>query len=273
MQRQAEITNDQNIARAAENMRSIELTLVERADATIVVSPYEAKLLSDLVPDAVVHQVPILRPAPDDGWTGPWSRRSRLVRRLLELGRKPRQDILFIGGYLHSPNVDAAKRFVREVWPLVHARGFPERMIVAGSHPPKEIQALASSRIDVRGYVPDLNALFASSRMSIAPLRYGGGIKGKIVTSLSFGVPVVATSIAAEGMGLVHNRDALIAGSSQSMAEQILRLYRDAKLWDTLATKGYETFQSNYSIASGAQKIPAVIDALLRGPARRNQLL
>ena len=92
------------------------------------------------------------------------------------------------------------KWFVREVWPVLQSKGFPHRFIIAGSHVPADVAALASDNIEVRGYVDDLALLFSTCRISVAPLRYGGGIKGKIVSSLSYGVPVVATSIAAEGI-------------------------------------------------------------------------
>ena len=123
----------------------------------------------------------------------------------------PRQDVLFIGGYEHLPNVDAVQWFVREVWPLIRARGGSHRFVIAGAKVPAEIAALAADDIEVRGWVAELAPLFAACRLSVAPLRYGGGIKGKIVSSLSYGVPVVASSIAAEGMELQHEENILVA--------------------------------------------------------------
>ena len=121
--------------------------------------------------------------------------------------------------------------FVREVWPIIQARGFPHRFIIAGSHVPDEIAALASDKIEVRGRVENLEQLFAACRLSVAPLRYGAGLKGKVVTSLSLGVPVVATSIAAEGAGLRDGENILIADDPGAMADQIIRLYDDTVLW------------------------------------------
>ena len=92
-----------------------------------------------------------------------------------DLSFRGRRDFLFIGGYEHLPNVDAVQWFVREVWPRILAKGFPDRFIIAGSKVPDEIAALASGQIDVRGYVEDLAPLFEACRLSIAPLRYGAG--------------------------------------------------------------------------------------------------
>jgi glycosyltransferase involved in cell wall biosynthesis len=105
--------------------------------------------------------------------------------------------------------------------------------------------------------------LFASCRLSIAPLRYGGGVKGKIVSSLSYGVPVVATSIAAEGMGLRHDHDVLIGDEPDTMADAIVRLYGDPALWRRLSRNGYETFVRTFSERASAKKIVRVFDDLV----------
>ena len=276
MRRAAELTGDRAQGEQAEAMRVRELDLIARADAAIVVSSHEAELLADLVPGALVHHVPILRPTPTPSGLPGW----RHVRRLLGAryrGPQGRRDILFIGGFDHAPNVDAVLWFVREVWPRVLARGFGDTFIIAGSAMPQAITALASERIEIRGHVPELAPLFGACRMSIAPLRYGGGIKGKIVSSLSYGVPVVATSIAAEGMGLRHGDDILIADDPDDIAERIAALYGDADLWTRLAANGYAAFTEKFSEAAGAAKIVRVFDGLLPGTpvnglARRNPL-
>jgi len=253
MQRQAEISGKQAAAQAALAMRATELDLVARADASIVVSQYERNLLCELVPRAPVHQIPILREAPRrESWFG-----SRLRRR---------RDLLFIGGFEHPPNGDAVHWFVREVWPLLQARGFAHRFVIAGSKTPPDIAALASDTIDVRDYVSDLAPLHASARVSVAPLRYGAGIKGKIVSSLSYGVPVVATTVAAEGAGLQHGENILVADEPDAMAREIMRLYDDADLWRRLSANGLRSFEDLFSLAAGTPKLIAIMDELVASP-------
>jgi glycosyltransferase involved in cell wall biosynthesis len=272
-QREAAVTGRQAHADASSLERTIELDLIARADASIVVSNYEFDLLHELVPAANLYRIPILRETPRRpfGLALHWSAR-RLCRRLGPFGRwlngrdpslRRRCDFLFIGGYNHPPNVDAVQWFVREVWPLLQARGFPHRLIIAGSNVPDNIAALASDKIVVRGYVENLAQLFAACRLSIAPLRYGAGIKGKVVTSLSYGVPVVATSIAAEGAGLRHGENILIADTAEAMADQLIRLYDDADLWQRLSENAYQAFQNNFSQAAGAQKVLDVVNGLI----------
>jgi O-antigen biosynthesis protein len=273
VQRQAEVTRDsEGRAQAIADLRNAELDLMKRADAAIVVSAKEYDLIRELVPEANVHHIPILRRSPD-----PPSRSSWLLQKIAPagfrrriaklLGRAPpaladRRDFLFIGGFEHTPNVDAVIWFVRNVWPEVLSRGFPHNFIIVGSKVPPQVIDLASDRIEVRGYVKDLTPLFAKCRLSIAPLRYGGGIKGKIVTSLSLGLPVVATSIAAEGMNLRHGENILIADTPAAMAEEILRIYSDDPLWLTISANGRKAFEARFSHSSGAPKVLALIDSL-----------
>jgi O-antigen biosynthesis protein len=258
MQRQADISGDQVLADHARKTRVTELEWVARADTTIVVSAQELALLRSLRLDAVVHHIPILREAPSNGRS-----EDRHVPDFLS-----RRDFLFLGNFDHAPNVDAVLWFVREVWPLIKAKGFPDRFIIAGARVPREIARLASDRIEVRGYVEDLERLFAACRLSIAPLRYGAGVKGKIVSSLSFGVPVVASAMAAEGMGLRHQEDVLIADSPELMADQIIGLYSDAGLWRRLSSGGYRAFQERFSLASGGPKVVAIVDGLVAARRR-----
>jgi glycosyltransferase involved in cell wall biosynthesis len=268
MERQAALTGEPAAAAAAQTMRGLELDLIRRADATIVVSTRELAILRELVPDAPVHRIPILReaPAPRQSPRWPFFRR-RAPLRVDAPGRRepgPRQDVLFIGGYDHLPNVDAVQWFVREVWPLIRARGGSHRFVIAGAKVPAEIAALAADDIEVRGWVAELAPLFAACRLSVAPLRYGGGIKGKIVSSLSYGVPVVASSIAAEGMELQHEQNILVADTPHDIADQVLRLSEDDALWRRLSHNGHQAFIDKFSLAAGAPHVLAVLDGLMR---------
>jgi len=109
---------------------------------------------------------------------------------------------------------------------------------VVGSKPPPEIQALASEDVIITGFVEDLNPMLDKMRVSVAPLRYGAGIKGKIGTAMAAGLPVVATSLAAEGMSLEHEENILIADSAEAFANAVVRLYEDESLWNKLSRDG-----------------------------------
>lgn len=110
--------------------------------------------------------------------------------------------ILFVGGYQHRPNVGAAFALVRSILPLIR-RSIPHaRLVLAGADPPRELIALANDNVEVTGRISDevLSALYKQARVVVIPLRVGAGVKGKVVEAMHEGVPVVTTSIGAQGM-------------------------------------------------------------------------
>ena len=158
-----------------------------------------------------------------------------------------RADILYVGGYRHLPNADAALYLVREIMPTVW-RALPEMKVhLVGANPTEEIQALASDRVVVHGAVSDdeLERLYAHVRMSVIPLRFGAGVKGKVLESLYHGVPVATTSVGMQGIpacGCVSVKDA--AGD---LAEEVVRLYADAAALDEMAREARSFIAAHYS--------------------------
>lgn len=258
MSRQAELTGDGELKAEALQMREVELTLVESADAAIVVSTAEQGLLRELLPGVSVHQIPIMRAIPQK-------------RRFP--GFENRRDIAFVGAFLHKPNPDGITWFVREVWPKLLAKGYADRLVIAGAFLSSEIAELAAEKIIVRGHVPDLVTFLDGFRISLAPLRFGAGVKGKIVSSLSLGLPVTATDIAAEGMGLQDGHDVLMAQDAEGMAAQIVKLYSSRNLWEKLAANGYRTFVDRYSEEAGRARLLAVFEELLSGESESAPVL
>ncbi|HEX4299986.1 MAG TPA: glycosyltransferase [Gammaproteobacteria bacterium] len=245
-QRQAAVEKNPLMAERAERTRQEELKLIGQADASIVVSPVEKELLAGELPRANVHVVQLVIPEEPQG-----------------PGFEERRDILFIGGYQHTPNAEAVLYFCREILPVLRTR-IPElRFLVLGSRPTPEIQALASEHIQVMGFQKDIAPYFNACRLMVAPLRFGAGIKGKLGTSFSFGLPVVATSIAAEGMYLQHGREVLIGDTPQEFADAVLRLYGDPLLWASMSTAGRQLVRERFSpevIRQGLAEVIASMD-------------
>ena len=234
--RQAETEGSEPIRRQAQATKRAELALVRKAAATIVVSDAEAALLSEAVPDAPVFHLPLIREAPGAGDV-PFERRS---------------GIAFLGNYLHPPNLDAVRHFAHQVWPQVRTTLPDAELLVAGGQMPPEVAALdAIEGVRVVGHVPDLFEFFKSVRLSIAPLRYGAGAKGKVISSLCHGVPVVASPIAAEGIDVEHGRSILIAGSQAEWIEHLKGAYRDADLWTGLSQQGLAVVRGEALAGSG----------------------
>lgn len=140
--------------------------------------------------------------------------------------------IVFIGGFRHTPNVDAAVWLAREILPAIRRHHPAVPLTIMGSHPPPAVLALAGDGVEVRGFVPDaeLAAAYRRARLAICPLRYGAGVKLKVVEAMSQGVPVVTTEIGAQGLpGLAEVCD--IGTTTEAIAAAAARLLSDDALW------------------------------------------
>lgn len=247
-EREAALSGDPAQLAAAAQSRARELACIAGSDMTIVLSTHERDMLAEAVPQARVRVLPLLRDIPPA---------------LEAPGPEGRRDILFVGTYQHPPNADAAIFFAREVWPLLR-EGLPgSRFLVAGSAVTPEVAALAAEPgVEVLGFVPDLDALLARVRVSVAPLRYGAGLKGKVASALQAGLPTVATTIAAEGVALTDGHDILIADTPAGMAASVLRLHEDDALWRRLAANGFDFVRREYSLEANEERVAAMLREL-----------
>ena len=209
-----------------------ELRCIREADHSIVISEAELDVVQRELPGVPVSVVPLVREfevAPMRNFNA-------------------RSGLAFVGNYQHPPNIDAVLFFLEEVWPIIHKRLPDARFFVVGSYMPEVIYEARSEGVELLGFVDSLDELFGQIRLSVAPLRVGAGLKGKVATSLGYGVPIVMTTIAAEGMGLQNGDDALIADDPAAFAEAVIRLYSDTALWDRLSIRGAEAARRLFSI-------------------------
>jgi GT2 family glycosyltransferase len=221
-----------SLSRQALASRRRELDLVRQADATLVVSPVEQKLLLEAVPGAKVLLLPNMHEVL--GSRRPFAERTGLV---------------FVGGCGHPPNEDAIRWLTSEIWPLLHAKR-PELVLhLIGDMPDHLRQQFGGEGIVIHGRVPDLEPWMQGSRVALAPLRIGAGVKGKVNMAMSHGLPVVATSMAAEGMGLQHGLNALLADEPSTFAETVIALYDDPALWQRLSAASAEHVRTHFSFS------------------------
>lgn len=143
-----------------------------------------------------------------------------------------RKDILFIGS-THTPNIDALYYLYNEIMPIVW-KEIPEIKVNIIGNVNESIQDIVHENFIFHGYVPDIETFFISNKLMIAPLRYGAGVKGKIGQAFEYYLPVVTTSIGAEGMHLENNKNALIDDTVEGFAKSIIKLYNDKELWSSL---------------------------------------
>jgi GT2 family glycosyltransferase/glycosyltransferase involved in cell wall biosynthesis len=159
-----------------------------------------------------------------------------------------RAGLLFVAGFSHTPNIEGALWFAKKVWPLVLKKYPSAKLTLAGSNPVPEITALRSDSVKVTGYIPDseLEALYRSSRVSIAPLLHGAGVKGKVVEALKFGLPVVTTPTGAQGIP-DSSQVIGIAESPDEMAQAILKLLKEDELWQKQSAASLQLIKNIYS--------------------------
>src|SRR3954452_5308920 len=217
-------------------LRKLELAIFRSVDCVMTPSSEEAKVILREVPEATVRVVP------------PYLYPARATISLHQNHFETRRDILFVGGFKHPPNVDAALWLVRDIMPLVWREAPDTQLILVGDAPTEEVRALdADQRVEVTGYVPELTPYFDRARVSISPLRYGAGVKGKIVSSLAAGVPVITTAVGNEGIALVGGQEVLLGETPEELSAAVLRLLRDPTLCASLSAAGVMVIRQRFS--------------------------
>ncbi|MDQ3228217.1 MAG: glycosyltransferase [Pseudomonadota bacterium] len=241
-QRGAELAGDAALHRGAMKTRARELDVIARADVTLVVSETERALLARDAPAANVEVLSNLHQLAGSGQTF-----------------AQREDLVFVGGFRHPPNVDAVCWFVEHVFPLVREQLPDLKFHCIGHHAPPAVIALAThAGVIVHGHIADIAPYMDGSRIALAPLRYGAGVKGKINMSMAHGQPVVATSCAVEGMHLHDGHDVLVADTAEAFADAVVRLYRDAALWERLSGHGLENVARHFSLNAAREVVRRV---------------
>jgi glycosyltransferase involved in cell wall biosynthesis len=253
---EARVTGDRNLERKAQETRQLEFELIDQADETWVVSSSEQQLLKERWPNKSIQVVSNIVDVPGS--------KTPFVRR---------RDWLFIGSFQHNPNVDAVLFFVERIFPLVSSRLPDAKFYIIGDNAPPKIVALANEKIVLTGLQLDARAFFDRIRLSVAPLRFGAGVKGKVNQSMAFGVPVVATSVAVDGTELQDREDILVADDPQDFAEALIELYESEQLWNRLSENGVRKTRALYSPDAARKKLEFLFsDSHLKGRAQSAEI-
>jgi O-antigen biosynthesis protein len=226
MARQAEVTGDDRLSRAAEHMRDRERSIWRQADLSLYPSQEEATIASGLQPGAAI------------GTMVPYCFADFAKPRAAPAG----QEIVFVAGFGHPPNEDAALWFVNEILPLIRAEVADAKLSIVGSNPTARVRALERDGVTVFANVSDakLAAAYQRARVAVVPLRCGAGVKLKVVEALREGVPLVTTSVGAQGLpGL--SCVVSVADDAASFAGAVITGLQDDAEWEqqSLAQVGY----------------------------------
>lgn len=168
--------------------------------------------------------------------------------------------LLSVGTFKWLPNIEAVKFLVQKVWPLIKASRPDVKLWIVGNAPTNQILEYAQkdSQIEVSGRVPDIREAFSGAHILLAPVFSGKGTRYKILEAMASGTPIVATSIAVEGLGVVNGEEVLIANNEKEIAQTTLSLLNDQKLQKKLSRHGQAFVKKNFDWDLIAQKLDEV---------------
>jgi GT2 family glycosyltransferase/glycosyltransferase involved in cell wall biosynthesis len=242
LKREGNLTDNLNIKDEAEEIRKIEFDAIKSVDLSIVHSQEEFEILRKDLPGANITVFPLIMEIPKAKNTF-----------------SDRKDILFVGGFQHTPNIDAVSFMVNSIMPELRKKASNLKFHVVGSNVTNEIESMSAKDVVIHGFVEDLTSMFEGVLASVAPLRYGAGIKGKIGNSMAHGVPVIATSIAAEGMGLIDEENIIIADDPLAFADAILRICNEKELWLKISQNSSEFASNKWGGKAAAENFKALL--------------
>jgi O-antigen biosynthesis protein len=241
-QRAAELDDSAILRRKAESSRRSELALINECDVTFVVSAHEQAILQQMAPRARVELLSNIHDVHGRG-------RDYIGRR----------DLIFIGGYGHPPNADAVHWIANDILPPLRQRLPDLRVHILGDMPESARASLQRPGLELHGRVDDLAPWLSNCLASLAPLRFGAGVKGKINMAMSYGVPVIATAMAIEGMHLRDGEDVLQADRPEEVVEAVQRLMSDETLWMQLSDAGLDNVERHFSPSAARITLRAVL--------------
>jgi polysaccharide pyruvyl transferase CsaB len=226
--RQYKITKDPKDLKEAQELKKTEFQLFDKSNVILTYSEQERQILAKKMPHKSVFVTPIFF-YDEDFPLG------------ADTGFDDRSGILFVGGFGHTPNIDAVNWFANEIFPRLHEKNPNISLTIIGSNPPDEILHLQSPKINVTGFVSDekLTEYYSRARLVIAPIRFGAGVKGKIIEAIAHCVPVVTTTIGIEGI-MAADGVVSVADNEDLLTTSILGLYDQKESWQEMHRRQLE---------------------------------
>lgn len=235
LRRHHKVNGDDRLSVEADAIERVERDLWNRCDVVVYPSEEEAAQVRSMAPGVNAMAVPLYCFHPIECDTG--------------FNLAERQGILFVAGFGHPPNVDAACWLVERILPRVRAHLPQVRLSLVGSNPTEEVKALAGDGVEVMGYVDDatLASLYRAARVVVAPLRFGAGVKLKVLESMAHGVPVVTTSVGAQGLPDLHEV-VPVSDDSDRIADALIDLLVDDDSWIAVSDAAEGYIGQNFSV-------------------------
>ncbi|MCX2980595.1 glycosyltransferase [Halieaceae bacterium IMCC14734] len=243
----------------ARRVKKYETSVAQLTDLTFA-APNDARELADLGVDAAkLHQTFHL--GDDQQLELPDLLHAATSKKLMYVG--------FLGW---EPNAQGLLWFIEQVWPKLVKRHPELRFDIVGKNPDQRLQAAAANweGISLKGFVPDLQEIYRDSRVSVAPLLFGSGMKVKVLDAMARGIPTVTTSVGAEGIDVEHGKHLLVADKPHDMANAVDRLLTDPQLWQRLQLNSRDLIRRRYTWSALFKQMHRTLDMGLRNNGSDN---
>ncbi len=237
---------------ANDDMAQREIAAIFRCDLSLMISQFEIDLLTDCfsVPKQLLHYSPFLKVKIAE---------DNLLPSFIE-----RQHFISIGNFRHEPNWDAVLYLKHAIWPLIRAQLPHAELHIYGAYPPPKATQLHSPKqgFCVKGWADDAQIVMQQARVCLAPIRFGAGIKGKLMDAMRCGTPSITTSIGAESMAGDLPWGGLIENNAQALADAAVKLYSEETQWKKSQQQGFDVLQRYFNACDHSQVLAERIHSL-----------
>ena len=235
-----------------------EIASIYRCDLTLMISEAEMDILVDVfsIPRNLIYYLPFLV-----------NQNSAQTARSLWLPYNRREDFVTIGNFLHPPNLDSVLWLKQEIWPLIRKRVPDRRLHIYGAYPSQRVMQLHNEREGflVHGRAGSAQEVVQKAKVLLAPLRFGAGLKGKLLDAMRWGTPTVTTEIGAEGMAWKGLWNGVIANGAEEIAEAAAALYKERPLWKQARATGFRILTNQFSRERFAADFLDTVEERIRG--------
>lgn len=232
-----------------------EIASILRCDLSLIISAVEMQYLQKIfsVPKTVLHELPFMLPTPTESERQNWP------------DYKARKDYISIGNFRHPPNWDSVQYLKQTIWPLIRQRQADATIHIYGAYPPKKATALhdSSHGFLVRGWAENAGEVMQQSRVCLAPLRFGAGLKGKLALAMQCGTPSVTTPIGAEGMQGKPAWNVKVESDPAAFADAAVALYQDQTCWQLAQDNGLAVLAQRFNPELLGEALIRKLSALL----------
>lgn len=177
-----------------------------------------------------------------------------------------RTNFISIGNFRHEPNLDAVIYLKETIWPLIHSKLPEAEMHVYGAYPSERVFQLnnVKEKFLVKGFAPDVNMVMQNSKVCLAPLRFGAGLKGKVVDAMKNGTPCIMSSIAAEGIFDILETNDCFLDNPKDFAKKAILLYRDQSEWQFHSNDGFRVINERFQKDKFQKQLGSKVESLLQ---------